>query len=210
MIARMRWRLGLAFLGLALALAAAVVSQSQTPMRLPGTHYRGALVYSEDGTLVGPKAQVASYCLDMPAFSVANIVHSRLVSYDETFHDQNWFPLFGYAEYYISVLVFWWCIGWCVDRRAVLRSTRPSALDVIAAAAALLLSIDLLHDGIALLLRRQAPTGPMPRGSAPIVYSMPTSSVLWGLALAATFLWYLYKFVRQGSPKHQPARQSPE
>lgn len=181
----MKWRMTLSFLATIAALGLAILAHGQL-LRLgmieQGTHYRGSLVLNHDASLMGPPAQGVSYCLNMPALVVSNFVHGHLMSYNEAFHDQAWFPFHGFFEYYLCVFILWWCIGWYLDRRAIPRSLLPG---LAATLLVLLLSLDLMYIGSFSL-----------RGGW-LARSLQISSVLWGLILAVLSINSAYGLIRQ-------------
>jgi hypothetical protein len=130
-----------------------------------------------------PASLAVSYSLNAPSLVVSGLVHGFLVrQFDYT---ERWFH-YGQIEYYIFLFIFWWSIGWKMDRKPKLEP--PRSLTAVAAySLGLLFAVVLICCGTIL------------PGNAYGTRAVPMSMLLWGLALLLYFGRKLASIVRGGT-----------
>ncbi len=122
-----------------------------------------------EGTYM-PTAHQISYSINAPSFIAGNLIRTLStvaglpVSPTTTFH-------YGYVEYYVALFIFWWCVGWRLDRQP----NYKHRMFVVANALGTAFSVDVLSIGIDSLFKEIVPP--------PVSIAI----VVWGVALLAYF-----------------------
>jgi hypothetical protein len=170
-----KWRISLSLLNLAAAIGFSVLGMSEYNA-FRESHFG---VFHEGSATYIPTAQLVSYFINAPSFVFSNLLGNarmwRSLWGDKwlggyVFHNVN-------VSFYVTLLMFWWWIGWIVDFRGRHnRSTLASLGWVITG----LLSLALAFGGIDILRTSEFPSGNVPGGRA-----IPISMLVWGFGLSA-------------------------
>jgi hypothetical protein len=117
-----------------------------------------------------PTGHVVSYCLNAPSFVISNAIRNALMGHalpGTSIH-------YGYIEYYVTIFIFWWCLGWQLDLRSG-RDTRPQIPSLVVNLLGVLLALAFLGIGLSATWYKILP-----------VQAISISLFIWGCAL----IWY--------------------
>ena len=168
-----KWRILLPLTNLVLAVVLAIVAARQyhfIQRTDPDEFYEGNYHYM-------PVAQAISLCINAPSYVASELLRNlEYTLHVSVFSRVYWFPHDGGPEYYVTLLVFWWCAGWELDRR---RNARHAFLNWIESVLGTGFSCVLIWQGVA-------------NGVANfhiVQFALLTSGsiILWGLALFGYF-----------------------
>jgi hypothetical protein len=161
-----RWRIVLSTVNLAAAIMLSALGAREYNV------FRHLHRFHEGNVLYIPPAQLASYCVNVPAFVFSNLVGNSRV----------WKFLWGgvtlsradSALFYVSLTIFWWWIGWRID----IRSRRGSVKALAAPfwVTAVLLSLLLIYAGLQIFLIYRVDSV---SGGRAVAIAM----LVWGVAL---------------------------
>jgi len=151
----------------------------------PEYFYHGNLYYS-------PTAQWLSYCLNAPSFTVVNLAGNFAMRYHLL--PSSWFDTycfyFVHYEYYFTLSLFWWWVGWKIDMGPASCERHASWTAVVETLLGIVLAITLLSQGLS-GLRTWA-----------VTHAIAASMVVWGVGLLLFFLGCVWRF-RLGSSRTQ-------
>ncbi len=174
---RLRWCLVLSIANLAMALGLQGLSRSEY------LNFRKA---RPDAALYEitymPLGQVISYSLNAPSFVVSNAIHPLPLAPATTLD-------YGYGHFYLAAFVFWWFLGWKLDRRPSESGGTGGTVSVAGNLLGALLSVAFLCIGVA--------------GSVKHLISLPVTIAVaaWGLGLTFYFGSRFVFGVRDTAPK---------
>jgi hypothetical protein len=155
----------------------------------PEYFYHGNLYYL-------PTAQIASYCLNVPAY-VASLkltsVGMRYVQPESSLFTAHSF-FYVYDGYYVLLAGFWWCVGWRLD---TLSKPRDSfrALKILGYSVGAVMSLALAFYGFNYR-----------RGDL-MVRALPISMMIWGVTLLFYFISSSLQLLLDNRPRIEAKRR---
>ena len=180
----LKWRLVLSATNILLAIGMSALGFHEygaDHQAHPEYFYHGNLYYI-------PPAQIASYCLNIPALVISNLFRNFGIAHlssERGIFTTQWF-FHVYVGYYAAVLIFWWCIGWSLDARRPGRSRWP-AWEAAGWGLAAFISLGLAYYGFSYWHSDVLP------------FAIPLSMVVWGIGLACYFVLRTLR-VRSATP----------
>jgi hypothetical protein len=141
-----------------------------------------------------PRAQIASYCMNIPPFVLRNLVTNFIVRKWPSASAlwDKWFESYRYhegADYYFLVFLFWWWIGWRLDIKEIPRRS-GGWVPIVGFSLGVILSLTILYVAWASL----ADTARLRFAGGLII---PVATLVWGLGLFCYFATALLRKERK-------------
>jgi hypothetical protein len=169
---------------LALGLCALGLREYESDHRLhPEYFYHGNLYYL-------PPAQIADYCLNMPAYAASSAFAElgvRVFRSDSPLFTKYFF-FYAYWGFFVAVGCLWWWLGYQLE-------SHPSQTTLKEATIGRYAKI-LIYVIIALLSLVMAYDGFMMRSGELVARAIPFAKLAWGIGLAAYLLILIYRDLR--------------
>ena len=183
---RFRWRTILVVTNLVLAIGMSAIGLQEYRRdhhSHPEYFYHGTLYYV-------PPMQMASYCLNMPAFVASTAFHIslRYLHITSEIFDAYLFFYVNY-DFYLFVVLFWWVVtGRLLNRRPQMPRSPNWPIRIISHLLGALISLGIAYAGF------------FYRKGDIVAKPMPLSALIWGLAL---FTYFVVMLLRSRRTYHQ-------